>query len=243
MIINNIKLFFILVFFTLFTLSCSPNNRLGMISNPETGLQYGSVIEKSFFIDSSQLDNDRIKITARNVSGDIDYNINDFITNLRDSFARKGYSPTTRNDFGIKYDVIIEYSGHMQSDMSSEYAFLGGAAGGIAGYRSSSSASEAIGLLSGATLGAIAGSYVKDDTYIIIARVTLGITDNRINENKTITFSSSPKLQEEVSSGTKSFQQILTTRIAVFAGGRNVKKYEILDGVRSRLERIAADVI
>lgn len=223
---------------------CASPNRLGMITDPETGLQYGSVIEKSFFIDSSQFENNKMKISARNVSGDAKYNIRSFVKSLENSFIEKGYNLDSRENFGIKYDVIIEYSGHVQKNMSTQYGFLGGAAGGIAGYRSEARAGEAIGILAGATIGAIAGSYVTDDTYIVIARVTIGIIDKVNNSKKTVTFSSSPKLQkEEENSGITAFEKVMTTRIAVFAGGRNVKQAEIVQGVKRRLQSIISDII
>ena len=241
--INNM-FFFINLFALLVLTGCASPNRLGMISDPDTGLQYGSVIEKSFFIDSSQFENNKMKISARNVSGDAHYNIRSFVNSLENSFIEKGYNIGRRENFGIKYDVIIEYSGHIQSNMSAQYGFLGGAAGGIAGYRSEAKAGEAIGILAGATIGAIAGSYVTDDTYIIIARVTIGIIDRVNNHKKTVTFSSSPKLQEEdENSGTTAFEKVMTTRVAVFAGGRNVKQADIVQGVKSRLQNIISDII
>lgn len=223
---------------------CASPNSLGMISDPETGLQYGSVIERSFFIDSSQFENNKIKISARNVSGDANYNIRGFVKSLENSFIEKGYMLDDQENFGIKYDVIIEYSGHIQRNMSAQYGFLGGAAGGIAGYRSEAKAGEAIGILAGATIGAIAGSYITDDTYIIIARVTIGVIDNVNKHKKTVTFSSSPNLQEEEEkSGITAFEKVMTTRVAVFAGGRNVKQAEIVQGVKRRLQSIISDII
>ncbi len=224
-------------------LGCAVPNRFGMISDPETGLQYGAVLERSFFIDSSQFENNTIKISARNASGDLNYNIRGFIKSLEKAFLEKGYSINNQGNFGIKYDVIIEYSGHIQSNMSEQYAFLGGAAGGIAGYRSEAKAGEAIGVLTGATIGTIIGSYVTDDTFIIIARVTIGVIDDVKKHKKTVTFSSSPKLQEEEQSGVTAFEKIMTTRVAVFAGGRNVQQAEIVQGVKSRLLSIISDII
>jgi hypothetical protein len=227
-----------------FISSCAPRHRAGMITDPETGLQYGSVIEKSFFIDPSQFDNDVIKITARNVSGDANYNIREFIYSLKESFSQKGYAVKGDDNFGIKFDVVIEYSGHIQENMMSQYGFLGATTGGIIGYRSNTKAGTAIGVLSGATLGSIVGSYITDDTYIVISRVTLGIIDTAKKSSKSITFGASPKLQkDDTDKGIKSFKEVVTTKIAVFAGGRNVKQSEIVEGVKRRLNSIVADII
>lgn len=50
--------------------SCAPPQRMGMVVDPATGLQYGSVIEKNIVVDSSQFENKRIKVRIRNTSGD-----------------------------------------------------------------------------------------------------------------------------------------------------------------------------
>lgn len=232
------------VFCLLLGSGCAPSKRFGMIEDPKTGLQYGSVIERSFFLDSSQFENDSIKVSARNVSGDINYNIRSFEKILENAFISKGYSKSEQSNFGIKFDVIIEYSGHVQQNMSDTYGFLGAAAGGVTGYRSGARAGTAIGVLGGATLGAIAGSYVTDDTYIIVARVNIGIIKRLGSHKKQITFSSSPNLQnEESSDGITSFDEVLSTRLSVFAGGRSVRQVEIVEGVKDRLLTIITDII
>jgi hypothetical protein len=101
-------------------------------------------------------------------------------------------------------------------------------------------------LLVGATVGSIIGSYVTDDTYIVIAEVSLGVTDSQVGnaaDTKVITFGSSPKLQEEIKSNFTPFREVLRTRVAVYAGGRNVSQQQISDQVRQRLVRIVSDSI
>jgi hypothetical protein len=223
---------------------CAQPVRHGMIKDPATGIQYGSVIEKSFFIDPGQFENRQVKISARNVSGDTNYDIRELQTKLEAAFTEKGYEFGKPDEFGIKFDVIIEYSGQIQDNMAMEYGFLGALTGGVAGYRSKARAGEAIGVLSGATLGAIIGSHVTDDTYIIIARVSIGVIDQVKKQGKTVTFSSSPALQDESQGqGITHFREVKTTQIAVFAGGRNLGQREVVYGVKSRLYRIIADII
>lgn len=93
------------------------------------------------------------------------------------------------------------YSGHMQTNLAERFSFLGGAAVGIAGYRSDMKADTAAGVLAGATLGAIIGSHITDDTYIIVSEVTIGVTDapDEDTDTKVIRFDSSPDLQKEKS--------------------------------------------
>jgi len=223
---------------------CMNAPRMGMIKDPVTGIQYGSVIGKSFFIDSEQFPNKIVKVSARNVSGDIQYNIRNFEDGLRRAFESKGYEAYKNSGFGLKVDVTVEYSGHIQENMSSIFGLLGAGAGAVAGRHSDAMAAEGIGLLAGATLGAIAGSYVTDDTYIMIAKVTIGIMDSKSGRTvKTINFSSSPKLQEEEDDGFKRFKEVGSTKVSVYAGGRNVSQKQVVKEVRERLIRIVSDII
>jgi hypothetical protein len=155
--------------------------------------------------------------------------------------------PTEADSFGIKLDVNVLYSGQIQENMSSQFGFLGGAAGGLSGYRSDSRGSTAAGVLVGATIGGILGSFVTRDTYIVVAEVSIGIPDGTSEEGgdkKTITFGSSPKMQEEIIlRNYKPFREVKRTKVAVFAGGTNTNQQEISDQVKQRLVRIVSDAI
>lgn len=227
---------------------CADTSRMGMVKDAKTGLQFGSQIESNIFIDSSQFRNKAIKITTRNVSGDQAYQLNSFSRDLNNAFSNKGYAPTTSDSFGIKLDINVLYSGHIQQNMASQFAFLGAATGGIASHRSNSGAGgTAAGAIVGATVGSILGSYITDDTYIIVAEVNIGVTDSigdAQQDKKTITFGSSPKLQEEnVPRNFKPFREVIRTKVAVFAGGRNVSQQQIAEQVKQRLVNIVSDSI
>ncbi len=226
-------------------IGCAQPTRYGMVEDPETGLMWGSVIERNIVMDASQLENRTVKLNLRNVSGDPSYDLSIFRKHFLDTLRAKGFSPTEGDDFGVKFDVNVLYSGYIRKDLSSEFAFLGGAAGGVAGYQGShESRNMAAGIIAGATLGAIAGSYTRDDTYITIAEVTVAIADQyRGTTKKTVTFSASPPLQEVQRSSIKPFEAMLRTRVAVYAGGRNIAQRQIANGVRDRLTRILADAI
>ncbi len=224
---------------------CSQTTRLGMIKDPVTGIQYGSTIGESFFIDSQQFANNVLKVSTRNVSGDVNYDLRSFTNQLKAAFKEKGYNTDTDKDFGVKVDVVIEYSGHVQTNMSNSFAFLGAATAGYYGSRySSAKDAEKIGIVTGAMLGSIAGSYQTEDTYIIIAKVNVGIIDSKSGRvTRTISFSSSPKLQEEEQDGLKRFKEVASTEVAVYAGGRNVEQAEVVNEVKKRLIRIVSDII
>lgn len=224
---------------------CTSNQqRFNMVEQPGTGLAYGSVIEKAMFIDAEQFENRRIKVTARNTSGDVAFNLGSLTGQLEQAYAAKGYEPAS-SDHGIRLDINVLYSGHIQRDMAAQYGFLGGAAGGIAGYRSSATAGTAIGILAGATIGSILGSTQTDDTYIVIAEVTLGVADPRseTGSTKTVVFGSSPDLQPERTSGIRQYRSTDRTRVAVYGGGRNTAQSAVAGEVKRRLIRITADVI
>lgn len=228
-----------------FLFGCAQPARYGMVEDPKTGLLWGSVIERNIVMDASQLENRTVKLNLRNVSGDSSYDLSIFRKHFLNTLRDKGYQPTEGDDFGVKLDVNVLYSGYIRNDLSSEYAFLGGAVGGVAGYHGNNeSRNMAAGIIAGATLGAIAGSYSRNDTYITVAEVTVAIADQyRGTTKKTVTFSASPPLQEVQRSSIKPFEAMLRTKVAVYAGGRNIGQEQIANGVRDRLARIVADAI
>jgi Enterobacterial TraT complement resistance protein len=222
---------------------CASPSRLGMVKDPETGLQFGSVVENNLFVDAAQFKNRKIKVSTRNTSGDTAVSMSEFAESLRSSYSGKGYQPTDSDDFGIRVDLNVLRSSQVQENYALEYAFLGAAGGGIVGYRSNARAGTAIGTVAGATLGAILGSYDTRDTYIVIAEVAVGVMDQRTGTTeRTVTFSRSPR-QEERDTGIRPFREVARTRIAVFAGGRSVNQAEISSAVRQRLARIVGDII
>lgn len=226
-----------------------PTTRMGMVKDPKTGLMFGSVIEKSILTDSSFYENNRLKVRVRNTSGDPAFGLRQFAGRLRDAYASAGYEPTNSDDFGLLIDVNVMYSGQAQSNLSQEYGFLGAAAGGIAGYRSSANAGTMIGLATGATLGSILGSFVTDDTYVIVARISFGVVKESVESKKRVTFSRSEKLKnlddpdQDDRVIKRGFKKQYSTQVAVYAGGRNTTQDQIADQVRRRMIRIFSDFI
>ncbi len=236
--------YFVLIWLSIFLLSCAQSNRMGMITDHNDGYQYGSSVEKNLLVDSSQFANSKLKLTLRNISGDLSYDLDGVRQSLENNFRSKGYQITNGPGFGIRYDVNILYSGHVQRNLAGEYAFLGGTAGGLIGHGGGYDNGALVGVIAGAALGAIAGSYSTDDTYIVIVEVSIAITDAyRGKKKKTITFDSSPYKDEVRDSGVKSYQQTLRSKIAVYAGGRNASQQAISSGVRKRIVRIVSDII
>lgn len=239
------------VFVALNLASCigAPTTHLGMVKDEDTGLMIGSRVERSIITDSSFHKNKKIKVRIRNTSGDTAFDLYNFRSQLERAYAETGYEPTSEDDFGLLVDVNVRYSGQIQSNLSQQYGFLGGAAGGITGYRSNATAGTAIGAVSGATLGSILGSYVTDDTYIIISDVTYATIKDTTSKKpaKTITFSRSLDAQkddeDEEKKHKRGLKRTITTGVAVFAGGRNTSQADIANQVRARIIRIVRDII
>ncbi len=228
----------------------NPPARLGMVKDPDTGLQFGSVVEKNIVTDASFHKNKRIKVRTRNTSGDVAFDLRTFTRQIEAAYQAAGYQPTTGDDFGVMVDVNVMYSGQIQTNLANEFAFLGATAGGIAGYRSNTTAGTAIGVAAGATLGSIIGSFITDDTYIIVAKVTFGIIKGPAKrDGKTITFSRGitghPEDEEEREEKRqeRGIRNAVSTGVSVFAGGRNVRQSEIAEQVRQRFVRIISDII
>lgn len=232
------------LFILFFVLGCAQKSRLGMVKDPDTGLQYGSIVEKNIFMDSGQFQEPRLKLKIRNTSGDTAFSLYDFTNLIENSYSKKGYLITTKDDYNILIDLNILYSGQITEDMTAEYAFLGASAGGIAGYRSNTEAGTAAGIVSGFVLGAITGSHIQNNTYIIISEVNIGIIDlEREKSTNTIVFSSSHKESTENESSFRRFRQKLSTKIATYAGGTNIHQSEIVNEVQKRMAWIVADII
>jgi len=228
--------------------ACAPQQRMGMVVDPQTQLQYGSVVERNILIDSSQFRNKKLKLRIRNISGDPAFDLYGFQAQLERSYTSKGYEVTESDDFGLLIDVNVVYSGQMRTDLRGDFGFLGAAAGGtagaIAGTGGSTEAGLAIGVISGAALGTIIGSYVTEDTYIVVARYNVAVADQTRGEKKTtIVFSSSGSQTQTERSNVKPFEQRLNSGIAVYAGGRNTPQARISDQVRQRFARILTDMI
>jgi hypothetical protein len=102
---------------------CASKSRLGMVTDPQTGLQYGSVVENNVVIDAAQFRSRKINVNTRNTSGNAALDMWTFAARLRDSYAGKGYQPTEADDFGIRVDLNVLRSSQIQSNYAAEYGF------------------------------------------------------------------------------------------------------------------------
>jgi outer membrane lipoprotein SlyB len=224
--------------------SCAPRQRMGMVMDRETGLQYGSTVSNNILVDASQFVNRKVKIRIRNTSGDPAFNLHRFRASLERAYAEKGYEPSQRDGFGILLDVNVIYSGQASRNKAREFGLLGASAGGIVGTAKGGGIGAAAGIVTGATLGTVIGSYLSEDTYIVIARVNLAIMKlEPKDDGTTIVFSSSQKKEHRKRKAVRAFLQRLRNQIAVYAGGENTPQAKIAGNVRQRFIRILSDII
>lgn len=222
--------------------ACAPTSRGGMIVDRNSGLQFGSVMEKNFVVDASQFRNNKVKIRIRNTSGDVDFGIKEFRRQIAASLEAAGYEIVSSNDFGILFDVNVRYAGQATSNLSKEFAVLGALGGGVgvgSGLKGTTGA-----ILSGATLGAIVGSYVREETFTIVSDVSLGFIDRQTaGSEKKISFGGRAPKKKKRTRNFHGFHKRVTSQIAVYAGGRNISSKDIAQQVKQRLARILGDAI
>jgi len=223
------------------------STRMGMVTDEETGLMFGSAIEKNLITDASFYSNRKIKVRTRNTSGDEVFNLERFTGDLNTAYTAKGYEPTGQDDFGLMMDINVMYSGQVQTNRASSYRLIGALMG--ATYGGETDRGLLTGTVTGAALGNVAGHFDTQDTYMIVAQVTFGVLKPYKETRKRITFSRSNKLKtidnpnEDEKIINRGFKKTVSTQIAIYAGGRNLGQSEIAEEVRKRAVRIVADFI
>lgn len=224
-----------------------PQSRMGMVVNQETGLMYGSAIEKNLLTDAVFYNNRKIKVRTRNTSGDLAFGLGAFTDDLNGSYEAKGYEPTQADDFGLLLDVNVMYSGQIQTNRAYSFTMVGALLGTT--YGGGTRRGQIAGTVAGAELGRIIGSYATEDTYMVLMDVSFGVIKPYKESRKRVTFSHSKKLKdiddpdEDDKVIRRGFKQTFTTQVAVYAGGRNISQSEIAEQVRKRAARIIADFI
>ncbi|MFW5837772.1 MAG: complement resistance protein TraT [Desulfovibrionaceae bacterium] len=230
--------------------SCQPKSRMGMVVDPDTGLQYGSVVSGSLTMDPSLLKDTRLKIRLRNTSGDPVFNLQEFRTLLEQSYEAQGYEIVRDGDFGVLLDVNVVYSGQATETMALEYGLLGaggGAAAGFYGNQQSSSrgAQTGMGAVSGAALGAVIGNYVRDETFCVVSQISVAIPRSKKEApESTIVFSESRKRRkEEMRRVFRQYRHKYDLTAASYAGGQGIDQSAIAQQVRERFYRIVANIM
>jgi hypothetical protein len=229
---------------------CQPSARKGMVVDPETGLQFGSVVTGSLTMDPSLLKDRRLKIKLRNTSGDPAVDLSEFQKVLEEAYAAQGYKIVQQGDFGVLLDVNVIYSGQATQSMALEYGLLGVGGGLATGYYATGEApgrdvNTAIGAMSGAGVGAILGSYVTDETFAAVSMISIAIPRSKKEARRSdIYFSESRRrIKKQERRVLRQYRYKYDLQAAVYAGGENISQSDIAAAVRKRLYRIAANIM
>jgi len=239
-----------LILCVLLLAGCQPSARHGMVVDPETGLQFGSMVSGSLTLDSSLLKDRRLKIKLRNTSGDPAFDLSEFQKVLEEAYAAQGYEIVQEGDFGVLLDVNVVYSGQATQSMALEYGLLGAGGGLATGYYATGEApgrdaNTAIGAVSGAGIGAILGSYVTDETFAAVSMISVAIPRSKKEARESdIYFNESRRrIKEQERRVLRQYRYKYDMQAAVYAGGGNVSQSDIAEAVRKRLYRIAANIM
>ena len=231
--------------FICISISCAPQSRMGMVLDKATGLQFGSVTDRSFLIDPNQLSDKRLKIRIRNTSGDRRIDLKNLTSDLQEAYGSIGYTIARGNEYGMLIDINLRYSGQTTKTLTSQYKFLGASAGGLAAAGQFGGGLEtAAGIVTGAALGQVIGSHQQENTFIVIAQVSLALVDKKRGRSEgQIIFGKTGDSEKKKEQEFRSFKSKVKANIAVFAGGQNIRQSDVANEVIQRFRRILKDII
>ena len=219
------------------------HDALQLVEDPDTGFSYGSRVSGTILTDAALFPNRKMKISIRNTSGDRAFQMHGFRSSIEDSFAAKGYEITSEDDFGLKVDVNVTYSGHIESNTVREFASLGATTSELFGPEGRTKRQANQDRFVGASIGGIVGAFVTDDTYIVRATVQIGVRDKVRAQKKVVTFSRSVRLRDYEDTGYGKWRETAAIDVDVYAGGRNAAQNDIAGKVRRRFSDIVGDII
>ncbi|MGE5546598.1 MAG: hypothetical protein ACM33T_06865 [Solirubrobacterales bacterium] len=222
-------------------------SRDGMVVDHDTQRMYGLLVSgEPVFTDPTLFPNRRLKLTTRNMSGDPVYDLAEFREAVTQAVLAKGYERSDDRDFGLKLDLNVIRSQQVDHALVKELGIAGGALGGaygIARQQGGFVGAFPAGILTGATLGAVAGRFALENTYIVTAEVKFGVLRNSLKPRRVITFDGSPRIEEWEETGFGSFRQISRAFIHSYGGAYVISQREVASEVRARLIRSLTDFV
>ena len=230
---------------------CQRRNKDNMVVDASTDRMYGMRSDKSLFTDAALYPNRRLKLSLRNLSGDSVWDLDSTRERLYQGYISKGYERSDGNDYGLKIDLNIVRSQQYDTDMTTQFGFLGSSAGlvagGIAGTASSGVTGgfqgAGAGMAAGAALGTLAGYFTVDSIYVVITEATFAIRRNSSKPRRVVTFDGSPRVEEWEESGYGSFHNVQQVTIANYGGGRMVTQTDMAEDIRQRQIRSLISLI
>ncbi|HLO76841.1 MAG TPA: complement resistance protein TraT, partial [Magnetospirillum sp.] len=222
--------------------ACQRRNVGDMVVDSKTDRMYGMRSDNSVLVDPAMFPNKRLKLSLRNMSGDPVWDLDAIRERLYQGYVSKGYARSDGNDFGLKVDLNVIRSQQFDRDMITQFGFLGGnmgvVAGGVvgagAGGLSGAAMGAGVGMAAGAALGTLAGYFTNDNIYVVITEATFAVRRNAAKARRVVTFDGSPRVEEWDETGFGSFNRVHRVLIANYGGGRNVTQTDIAQDIRER---------
>lgn len=226
---------------------------VGCSGGPSTpkGIETGSAISGSFFADSSQFANSRVKLSIRDTSGDELLNIGRLKDQITGTLGARGYSEANADDeFGILIDVNTVRLSSVANAGGSQGSGLGTIIGGVLGMEVARKGGE-VTQTSGIILGAIAGTAIEsiikdsgsDKTFVLVAEVNIGVRKLDESGNSTISIGKSRFTQPQSESVYEAFAMSDKLVVVAYGGGRGFSKEEVLKRVEARIARVIGGII
>ncbi len=218
-------------------------------SSKPAEIETGSAISGSFFADSSQFANSRVKLRIRDTSGDELLNIGRLKDQITSTLATGGYSESDE-DFGILIDVNTVRLSSVANAGGSRNSGLGTIIGGVLGGEVARKGGE-VTQTSGIILGAIAGTAIEsilktsgtDQTYVLVAEVNVGVRRLDESANATISIGKSRFKQEQSDSVYEAFAMSDKLVVIAYGGGKGFSKAEVLGRIEARIARVIGGIL
>lgn len=222
--------------------ACHKRNIGDMVVDPKTDRMYGMRSDGSIFTDPAMFPNRRLKVSLRNMSGDPVWDLDNTREQLVKGYLDKGFERSDGVDFGLKIDLNVIRSQQYDSDVTSQFAFLGATAGAVAGAGAGAAMvggggiapGAGLGTATGAALGTLASYFTADHIYVVVTEAIFAVRRNAAKPRRVVTFDGSPRIEEWEENGYGSFTKVLRVTIANYGGGRSVTQPEIAEDIRQR---------
>lgn len=224
----------------------------GCATNINSGNDFkiGSSISKNIFVDSSQFSSKVVKLRLRNSSGDPSIDVSRIRNTVENGLRNAGYQMADK-DFGILIDVNLYFMNSVAVGRQRQSNDLGVLLGGVTGYELAKRPGG-VGAGSGVILGAIAGATLQDvlransevDSYIVFSEVNIGVVKQENKKKDFFVIGGNRIEQRDDDNGTfDSFALRETLKVAVYAGDRRDRRYQVVDAIQERLGRIISNLI
>lgn len=217
----------------------------------DPGLQIGSTVSKSLFVEASQFGNRKVRLRLRNSSGDPSVDMTQLRAHVESGLRGAGYAMADEGA-GIVMDANLYFmntvaTGRMQA--SNEVGFL---LGGVTGYELSKG-KGGMSTGSGAILGAIAGATLQEvlrnrderDSYLAICDVNIGVVRQQNTKRDSFVIGGN-RFERDKDAPDPTFESFAmkdTVKVYVYAGDRRERRDGVISAIQGRLANVVANLL